>query len=64
MVTHLRKQAAPDPLFSPPTRRDLAGRGLTMIVVTHEISFAKEAADRVVFMDGGIVVEQGRPRTF
>ena len=35
-----------------------------MIVVTHEISFAKEAADRVVFMDGGIVVEQGRPRTF
>jgi polar amino acid transport system ATP-binding protein len=43
------------------TMRDLAGRGLTMIVVTHEISFAKEAADRVVFMDGGIVVEQGRP---
>jgi polar amino acid transport system ATP-binding protein len=43
------------------TMRDLAGQGLTMIVVTHEIGFAKEAADRVVFMDGGIVVEAGRP---
>jgi polar amino acid transport system ATP-binding protein len=43
------------------TMRDLAGRGLTMIVVTHEISFAKEAADRVVFMDGGTVVEEGKP---
>ena len=32
-----------------------------MIVVTHEISFAKEAVDRVVFMDGGVVFEQGRP---
>ncbi len=41
--------------------RDLAGQGLTMIVVTHEIGFAREAADRVVFMDGGIVVEEGRP---
>jgi polar amino acid transport system ATP-binding protein len=43
------------------TMRDLAKQGLTMIVVTHEISFAKEAADRVVFMDGGIIVEQGKP---
>ena len=43
------------------TMRDLAGQGLTMIVVTHEISFAKEAADRVIFMDGGIVVEEGKP---
>jgi polar amino acid transport system ATP-binding protein len=43
------------------TMRDLADQGLTMIVVTHEIGFAREAADRVVFMDGGIVVEQGRP---
>ena len=32
-----------------------------MIVVTHEIGFAKEAADRVVFMDGGHIVEQGKP---
>jgi polar amino acid transport system ATP-binding protein len=44
------------------TMRDLAGKGLTMIVVTHEIGFALEAADRVVFMDGGLVVEQGRPQ--
>lgn len=41
------------------TMRDLALQGLTMIVVTHEIGFAKEAADRVVFMDRGYVVEQG-----
>nr|WP_325265757.1 amino acid ABC transporter ATP-binding protein [uncultured Rhizobium sp.] len=43
------------------TMRDLAKQGLTMIVVTHEISFAREAADRVVFMDGGVIVEQGKP---
>lgn len=43
------------------TMRDLAKEGLTMIVVTHEIGFAKEAADRVVFMDDGVVVEQGPP---
>lgn len=43
------------------TMRDLAGHGLTMIVVTHEIGFAREAADRVVFMDGGVVVEEGPP---
>lgn len=43
------------------TMRDLASQGLTMIVVTHEISFAREAADRVVFMDDGHVVEEGRP---
>lgn len=41
------------------TMRSLADQGLTMIVVTHEISFAKEAADRVVFMDQGVVVESG-----
>ncbi|MBX4861387.1 amino acid ABC transporter ATP-binding protein [Rhizobium sophorae] len=43
------------------TMRDLAKQGLTMIVVTHEIGFAREAADRVVFMDGGSVVEMGKP---
>lgn len=43
------------------TMRTLADQGLTMIVVTHEIGFAREAADRVVFMDGGVVVEQGSP---
>ena len=42
--------------------RELAHDGMTMIVVTHEMSFAREVADRVVFMDGGVVVEQGNPR--
>jgi len=41
--------------------RDLAGAGTTMMVVTHEMGFAREVADRVVFMDEGIVVEQGPP---
>jgi polar amino acid transport system ATP-binding protein len=42
--------------------RELAGAGMTMIVVTHEMGFAREVADRVVFMDGGVVVEEGAPR--
>jgi polar amino acid transport system ATP-binding protein len=41
--------------------RDLARAGMTMIVVTHEMGFAREVADRVVFMDGGVVVEEGPP---
>ncbi|MFE7301980.1 amino acid ABC transporter ATP-binding protein [Streptomyces sp. NPDC057579] len=41
--------------------RDLAHQGTTMIVVTHEIGFAREVADTVVFMDGGRIVEQGPP---
>ncbi|MBY4798311.1 amino acid ABC transporter ATP-binding protein [Collinsella sp. AGMB00827] len=41
--------------------RDLAHRGMTMVVVTHEMGFAREVADRVVFMDGGVIVEQGTP---
>ena len=41
--------------------RSLADEGMTMMVVTHEISFASEAADRVVFMDEGVVVEEGPP---
>ncbi|UQN16139.1 amino acid ABC transporter ATP-binding protein [Gulosibacter sp. ACHW.36C] len=41
--------------------RDLAAAGMTMIVVTHEIGFARQVADRAVFMDGGVVVEQGDP---
>jgi polar amino acid transport system ATP-binding protein len=41
--------------------RELAEEGMTMIVVTHEIGFAHEVADRVVFMDGGVIVEQGPP---
>ena len=43
------------------TMRDLAGQGLTMIVVTHEIGFARDAADQVVFIDDGSIIEQGRP---
>jgi polar amino acid transport system ATP-binding protein len=41
--------------------RELAEEGMTMIVVTHEIEFARDVADRIVFMDGGVVVEQGPP---
>ena len=41
--------------------RTLAGEGMTMMVVTHEIGFAQEVADRVVFMDAGVVVEEDRP---
>ena len=41
--------------------RDLAADGMTMIVVTHEMGFAREVADRVVFMDAGVVVEEGTP---
>lgn len=40
--------------------KKLAREGMTMLVVTHEMAFAKEVADRVVFMDGGVVVEEGR----
>ena len=39
--------------------RDLARSGMTMIVVTHELGFAREVADRVVFMDEGCIVESG-----
>jgi len=42
--------------------RGLADSGMTMIIVTHEIGFAREVADRVVFMDDGKIVEQGQPR--
>ncbi|MEU4236516.1 amino acid ABC transporter ATP-binding protein [Actinoplanes sp. NPDC026619] len=41
--------------------KDLARDGMTMVVVTHEIGFAREVGDQVVFMDGGVVVEQGTP---
>jgi len=42
--------------------RKLAESGMTMIVVTHEIGFAREVADQVVFMDEGLVVESGSPQ--
>ena len=40
--------------------RSLADRKMTMIIVTHEMAFARDVADRVIFMDGGYIVEQGR----
>ena len=42
--------------------RQLAGEGMTMVVVTHEIGFAREVGDALVFMDGGVVVETGAPK--
>lgn len=41
--------------------QDLAKSGMTMAIVTHEMGFAREVADRVIFMDGGVIVEQGSP---
>ena len=41
--------------------RELADEGMTMLVVTHEMGFALQVADRVIFMDGGVIVEEGPP---
>lgn len=41
--------------------KELAADGMTMVVVTHEIGFAREVADRIIFMDGGYIVEEGTP---
>ena len=41
--------------------RDLAKKGMTMIIVTHEMGFAREVADRVIFMDEGYLIEEGSP---
>lgn len=43
------------------TMRQLADDGMTMIVVTHEMGFARDVGDHLIFMDGGVIVEQGRP---
>jgi polar amino acid transport system ATP-binding protein len=42
----------------------LAKEGMTMIVVTHEMGFAREVADRVIFMDYGVILEEGSPEHF
>ena len=42
--------------------RRLVNRGLTCVIVTHEMNFARDVADRILFMDGGVVVEQGPAR--
>jgi ABC-type polar amino acid transport system ATPase subunit len=44
--------------------RDLARSGMTMVVVTHEMGFAREVCDRIVFIDEGVIVEQGPPQEF
>ncbi len=43
--------------------KDLAAEGMTMMVVTHEMGFAREVGDNLVFMDGGVIVEEGPPPT-
>jgi polar amino acid transport system ATP-binding protein len=43
------------------TMRELAAEGMTMLVVTHEMGFAREVGDQIVFMDGGVIVERGKP---
>ncbi|MCK2082619.1 amino acid ABC transporter ATP-binding protein [Aeromonas sp. 3925] len=44
--------------------RDLAGSGMTLLIVTHELAFARAVADRILFMDGGHILEQAAPRQF
>ena len=44
--------------------KKLAAQGMTMLVVTHEMGFAREAADRVIFIDGGVIVEDSEPQEF
>ena len=44
--------------------KELAEQGMTMIIVTHEMGFAKEVASRVMFMDGGKIVEENEPQEF
>ena len=44
--------------------RDLAGSGMTLLIVTHELAFAQAVADRIVFMDGGHILEQAAPHQF
>ena len=44
------------------TMKELATMGMTMVVVTHEMGFAKEVADRVIFMDEGIIIEENEPK--
>ena len=41
--------------------RDLAAEHMTMVIVTHEMAFARDVSDHVIFMDGGVIVEQGAP---
>ena len=44
--------------------KDLAREGMTMVCVTHEMGFAREVSDRVIFMDHGVILEEGAPEQF
>ncbi len=44
------------------TMQDLAKSGLTMIIVTHEMEFARDVSDRIIFMDKGLITEEGSPQ--
>jgi ABC-type polar amino acid transport system ATPase subunit len=44
--------------------KELAGEGMTMVIVTHEIPFARDVADRIVFMNGGVIAEDAPPAQF
>ena len=44
--------------------KQLAGEGMTMVIVTHEMGFAREVADRVIFVDGGVIAEENAPEEF
>ena len=61
-AVHFVKQVPPDYCLLLNVMRDLAASGMTMIVVTHELGFAREVAGDVVFMDKGEIVEQGPPQ--
>ena len=69
-VKHIPKtQAEPPSALDPEivgevldVMKNLAQQGMTMVVVTHEMAFAKEVSDRVVFMDQGVILEQGSPK--
>ena len=53
--------ARPIALAFPNLLRELKAAGMTMLVVSHEMRFARDAADRVIFMDHGVIVEEGSP---
>ena len=44
--------------------KDIAQEGITMVIVTHEMNFAREVSDHVIFMDDGVIVEEGAPFEF
>ena len=58
---HILHHAAEERIFGVGMMKELARQHQTMVVVTHEIEFARDVADRVIFMEGGRIVEQGPP---